>query len=250
MAIMAHPRRAPFVEELQAQLPEATVVWDQHDDRWETGRRALLAYQPDAEAHAVIQDDAIPCADFIAGLERITDAAQGHPIGLYIGSVRPHQNTVTPALRRAIHEGSPWLVAPGPYWGVGLVLPVADIDELVAWGDKKPEIKNYDRRIARFYETQGRDCWYTVPSLVDHRPVHENPSLVTGRVADRRAHSFLKGSPLDVDWTQPPTHLAESVVYRHKQTDERRRVVVGSQRQRRLQGSPRWEAFREEVPHG
>src|ERR1043166_7372284 len=45
IAIMAHPQRAPFVQELLERLdvtPE--VVWDRENNSWETGRRSLLAF--------------------------------------------------------------------------------------------------------------------------------------------------------------------------------------------------------------
>jgi hypothetical protein len=241
VAVMAHPSRSAFVETLVPELPGAEVVWDEKNDRWDTGRRSLLAYDPRASHHVVVQDDAILCRDFLGGVEAAAAVAGESPIGLYTGRVRPHQNTITPTVRRALAQGAPFMVAPGPYWGVALVIPTAHIDELVAWGDGNPTILNYDRRIAAWYEQQAVECWYTVPSLVDHRPVDENPSLISGRVGNRRAHRFCTGSALDIDWTRPPAHMNRTVVYRHRKTGEVRRVIEGSTRDRNLARTERWD---------
>lgn len=208
VALMCHPRRAGFVEELQRQLPEADVVWDRHDDRWETGTRSLVAADPAADFHLVVQDDAVLCRDLVAGAELAALSAGERPVSLYCGKVRPHAETITPAVKRARRMGSPWISTVGPYWGVGLVLPTAHIPEIVRWGDNHREIKNYDRRIDGFYREQGIDCWYTIPSLVNHRPVAENPSLVEGRTGNRTAHWFIgEDSPLDIDWSIDPIQV-------------------------------------------
>lgn len=204
-AIMAHPSREHFVAELAEQLPEAEIVWDRHNDRWETGARSLRAFDPAAEHHLVLQDDGVPCADLLTAAERAAKAAGERPVALYTGRVRPHQRTINPAVRQARTEGRPWIAAPGPYWGVGLVIPTAHIEELTWWGDNHAEISNYDRRIAAWYAEQEIDCWYTVPSLVNHRPVAENPSLVKGRTGNRTAHWFINGGdPLAIDWSGEP----------------------------------------------
>lgn len=206
VALMAHPRRQSFVDQQLPQLPGAELVLDRHDDRWETGRRALLAFDPAADYHCVVQDDAILCSDFLAGVERASKAAVDHPVGLYLGQARPHHAVVIPAVKRATEAGAPWIEMGGPWWGVAIALPTAQIPDLVRWGDRMAVIPNYDRRIATYYSKKLKiPCWYTVPSLVDHRPVAENPSMIAGRTGDRRAHCFLDtGSPLAIDWQKPP----------------------------------------------
>ena len=242
VAIMAHPTRRRFVGELADRLPEAVVVWDRENDRWETGSRSLLSFDSAADAHLVIQDDSLPCRDLVAGAMAAFKATDGErPIALYTGRVRPHRETVTPAVKRALRIGSPWLEMPGPWWGPGLVIPSAHIPELVEWGDRHPKIRNYDRRIEAFYQEQGIDCWYTVPSLVEHRPVEENPSLVKGRTGNRQAHSFIgERSPLNIDWTLPPVRLDSAAVFRHRHAGRTRTVQAGSAQYRALSRNPNW----------
>ena len=100
----------------------------------------------------------------------------------------------------------------------------------------------YDRRIARFFEIRGVDCWYTAPSLVNHRRVDENPSLVKGRTGNRQAYWFIgDASPLEIDWTKEPVRAAETVAFRHVRTNAVRNVLVNSPRFRRMSKSDVWE---------
>lgn len=206
VAVMGHPARQRFIDDLMPQLPGATLVLDTKNDRHDTGRRALLAGGR-AGHHLVVQDDAILCRDFLAGARLVAKAAGVRPVSLYTGNVRPHQHRVAPAVAQARRDGIPWLEMEGPWWGVAIILPTADIPELVQWYDERTGVANYDRRISRWYVSQGIKCLYTVPSLVDHRPVAENPSLVEARSGDRRAHYFIGGgdSPLEIDWLRKPT---------------------------------------------
>lgn len=210
VAVMGHPMRQHFIDALLRQLPDAAVVLDQRGDRWDTGRRSLLAFDPAATHHLVIQDDAIPCRDLVTVTERAVKAAGEHPVSLYTGKVRPHELTVTAAVIEARRRRTPWIAGRGPYWGVGLVIPTAHIPELVEFCDRLQAVRNYDRRIEAFYTRKRIDCWYTVPSLVDHRPVAENPSLVAGRTANRRAHTFLgRRSGTGIDWKREPVRIGE-----------------------------------------
>lgn len=241
VAIMAHPRREHFVRELQDALPEAVVVWDERNDRWDTGRRSLLAFDPEADYHVVIQDDAIPCRNLLAAARQIAPVAGERIVSFYTGKVRPHQYTITPAVHQARANKRPYIETWGPYWGPGLMLPTQHIPGLVEWGDRHPEIKNYDRRIEVYYRTKlARTCLYTVPSLVDHRRVAENPSLVPGRPGDRHAHWFIgEGDPLEVDWAGPPHPVGTFVTFTGPKGQELH-VRKHSARYRRLSKNKRW----------
>jgi hypothetical protein len=243
VALMGHPRRKRFIRKLQKQLPGAELVLDRENDRWETGRRSLLAFDSSATWHCVVQDDAVLCRDFAAGAELVARAAgTERPVGLYVGKVRPQRQTVGTVVKKAKATGAPWLEMKGPLWGVAIIIPTAHIPELVEWGDLHPEIKNYDRRIAAWYEKANVQCWYTLPSLVDHRPVDKNPSLIAGRTGNRRAQWFIgDDSPLEIDWTGAAVKIEGDVIFRHMQTGRRRAARAGSLRAQRFADSPRWE---------
>jgi hypothetical protein len=211
---MAHPRRAAFIPELQAALDRpSTVVWDDgSNSRWGTGRRALLAYDPDATHHLVLQDDAVIPRDLVAGLEAaLQHAPQDVPVCLYVGKVRPYKEMVTEYVKRA--RDASWLVMDRINWGVAIAFPTILIDELVAYCDTQT-IPNYDSRMSKWFEAKRIPVWYPFPSLVDHR---ESPSLVPGRGhAGRVAHRFIgaDASALDTDYSGAVLRLPNADAYR------------------------------------
>lgn len=253
--MMAHPSRRQFVAELQGQLGRPLdVVWDRKGDRWDTGRRAMLAHDPAADWHLVLQDDAVPCRDLIAGIERACGAATaaGHhgPIAFYAGCQRPAsvQVQAQTLIDQARRRGAAWMRMEGPWWGVAIALPVDQIADMLAWGDQRDEpaspdyIANYDKRISRYYASQGIDCWYSVPSLVDHREVSENPSLVPGRTGNRQAHLFhgADRSALDIDWDRHPEE-ASMATHRNTKTGNTIHVVAGTALAKAVEKSREWE---------
>lgn len=213
VAIMAHPRRAHFVDEMREKLPNAQVVWDRVGDRWETGRRAVLAFDPDASHHVVVQDDGLVCEDLVAGVEHLTTFVPDNPISLYTGKTRPFGQQVQRAVRKAKLRRLRWLKLDGLFWGVGVVLPVAVLQEMIRFHDlANVHLANYDSKMSYYFREIGLPVYYTQPSLVDHRDLADgNPSLVPGRWAKGRvAHEFIgEASPLDVDWNTGVMYLRQ-----------------------------------------
>jgi FkbM family methyltransferase len=195
--IMAHPLRQRFVAELIGALDgPATITWDRVNERWETGRRSLLAFDPDATHHLVLQDDAVVCRDVLAGARAAVAEQPDVPISLYLGKQRPHGAKFTQLMKIARDRGDRWISFGQLCWGVAIILPVELIGPIVAFGDQNPQIHNYDMRISRWLEQNRIEIRYTVPSLVDHRRQAESPSLISenGRPrtgANRVAHWFI-----------------------------------------------------------
>lgn len=201
VSIMAHSARSALVDDLveRLQIEPSRVTWDKESDRWDTGSRAWKNYDPDADWHVVIQDDAIVCRDLIAGfataLEYLPDECVA---SLYLGNNRPMRDRVRRIVYDAQHEGASWVRMRSLIWGVAMAAPVASIDEMLSSCEYVYH-PNYDTRIALHYEgTKQWPAYYTWPSLVDHRQV---PSLL-GHKGARQAHRFLgeTESALDVDW--------------------------------------------------
>jgi hypothetical protein len=207
-AIMAHPKRAALVELLHEELgaPDIPVVWDRKDDRWDTGRRSMLAYDPACSYHAVIQDDVIPALDLVAGLPKILERLpETAPLCGYVGTVRPAVTEIGHACREAERLRASFIRMHTLNWGPLIVVPTAAIEEMIRYCDPLREIANYDRRLSRYWELARREpIWYTWPAVVDHR---DGPSLVPGRNGAHRngggsrvARKFLAGSVLEANW--------------------------------------------------
>lgn len=180
---MAHPARGRLVTDLQRRLDRPVgVVWDEIGDRHDTGIRAVAAYDPACTHHLVLQDDALPCRYLLASIEQAMDfVPDGHPASFYIGAVRPFSGAIRETLAGAGRVS--WLRFPGPWWGPAVVLPTETIPRILEWWDT-PQAKRtqgFDMRLARWFNV---DCWYSWPSLVDHRG---DDSLVYGRTSRRHA---------------------------------------------------------------
>lgn len=208
VAIMAHPKRARYMEYLQSRMQQrATIVWDQKNDRWDTGRRSQLAYSADATHHLVVQDDAIlPRSGFLEAVEESLRYVPDNPISFYTGMVRPSAALVTSKVNQVKAAGLTWFMMQGPWWGVAVCTPTKLIPDMIKWGDMHPHIANYDLRMSKYYDTKRIRCYYSIPSLVSHRVGPEDPSLVPGRGSGRSrvAHEFI-GEDADartVKWTQ------------------------------------------------
>ena len=199
VAVMAHPKREAMVADLVDRLDRPTVVaWDRCGDRYDTGGRALDAADRSCTHHLVVQDDVVPCRDLVAGAERaLRWTPQDVPVSLYVGRVRPFRQRVERAVARA--DGASWITMAGIYWGPAVIVPTAVIDDVLEWWPTA-EVANYDRRLSRWFEERRLACWYTWPSLVEHRG---DESLVTGHTAGRRAHRFAGDgvSALELDWS-------------------------------------------------
>ena len=213
VVIMAHPKRKEQVDAVLAKLDrkDVPVIWDEKNDRWDTGRRSMLAYNPNCTHHLVLQDDILVPRKLIAGFRRALEHTPGDvPVCGYYGRYRPHKELVLETALEAEAAKASFITMHTLNWGPAIAVPTDIIPEMIAYCDPL-DIPNYDRRLSRYWEL-GRKMriWYTWPSLVDHA---DGPSLIPGRMGTDRserentrvAHKFvgLEASALDVDWTGP-----------------------------------------------
>lgn len=219
VAIMGHPTRQHLIDELVGSLDaEPVIVLDEKNNEWDTGRRAIEAFDPAARWHVVLQDDALVCRDLVAGLTRSplcdrplrvagTVIANEPPlnaaIGLYFGQAKPYNGRVARTARRADEVGASWITLPHLHWGVGVVLPVPLIEQILVLGDRT-HVLEYDRRLSTVFRKLGMPVWYTWPSLVDHRD--ERSLLRHDTEEHRRAHRFegTGWSALSTEWWGGP----------------------------------------------
>lgn len=204
VTVMAHEKRALWVPDLQSQLgPDCTITWDQINNRHDTGIRAIMSYDPDATHHLVVQDDAIVAENIVdILLDALRFVPDKSPVGLYYGSKGTVRSTHASAWHLAETNSAAWLARKGPIWGPGIVYPVSTIPGLHEFYVGS-QVENYDRRVMRFYQSIGADCFYSVPSLVDHR-TDGNPSLIGHDRGVRAARRFIgPRAGVEVDWSGP-----------------------------------------------
>jgi hypothetical protein len=200
VGIVCDPRRAETAHQLQRELNEQGVkprmTWDERRDEWETHARAWSVPVPARRTHRLIlQEDAVPCRDLVPGVERaLTSLPPNTIVSLYFGFHSAYRGPserhrrAKAAARRARQLEPAWIEAPGTWWGVAIVLPVAFIAPALEFCEGRPEV--YDTRLGRWIDHAGvGPVRYTWPSLVDHA---DEPSLAwPTQVAGRRAHEFI-----------------------------------------------------------
>ena len=195
VAIMAHPERRQWAEELHARFG-GTLFFDPGDGLIANARQSLAAYDPLASYHLVLQDDAIPAVDLIAALERCIPVVGRAPICLYTTG---RKNTtwgdrIRDRARDRAHDalsaGASWIRDWGPTWAVCVAHPVELLPAVLKRFDAQ-STRSDDVRLTEAYKAMGIPCWHSVPSLCDHRlspTIHWRGTVLQ---PDRWAGAFL-----------------------------------------------------------
>lgn len=169
IAVMAHESRAEFFPYLKEKLGDVPFFVDTKELKlgtWGNARRAWLAYDPSADYHVVIQDDAIICEGFKEKAERFIREYQWkgvHAFNFFYGN-RIGKNSER---WEGINTGR--IIKLRNAWGVAVCMETALIPEMVAECDKMEKIPQDDVRISRFLFSRRRKVVYPIPSLIDHR---------------------------------------------------------------------------------
>ena len=166
--VVAHPIRQEQAEKLAKEV-EATETWIDTSGlgEWDNHLRAWTQLSYSGATHAVVlQDDAIPVEGFREHAQRAATDRPNSMISLYIGTHRPRASEVVTAIVEADRQGASWLSADTLMWGVGVIVPVARIPEMLeaVEGCTYP----YDQRLGTWPKDLGEEVYYTWPSLVDH----------------------------------------------------------------------------------
>jgi hypothetical protein len=180
---MAVKERKHLVDQLLKYLGDVPVSYDEGFGIWENRKRAMLMYDKDSDFHCVLQDDAVPCANFYNEVKKIV--GENRATSLYFGN----RKNMLPLAQKAEKMGgieTDWLS-----WGVGIVLPTKIIPHLIEYWEKTTGYERHDdTRISKYLRHIGMKVYYPMPSLVDHR--HEVKSLMDSDegVKLRRAYKF------------------------------------------------------------
>jgi hypothetical protein len=182
LSIMAHPSRKERAEQLSKELGNIPISFDNGNGIWWNRKNAMSMYSPDDDFICVLQDDAIPCKDFINKLHEIVKDKKAY--SLYFGNRKATRQLAEKALKDGGVELT-WLS-----WGVAIVLPTNIIPELIKYGDKlKKYDKHDDTKISKYLKKIGMMIYFPMPSIVDH-DFHER-SLMQIDTGERKAYKFI-----------------------------------------------------------
>ncbi len=195
VSVMAHPSRERYFDYLRYRLGNVPFAVDTESEGvWPNCRRvwALGLERFAAPYHCVIQDDAVVCKDFYERAETVIRDAEREgrkanerfAINFYFGRRRK----LLEIGERSLKTGF-WLWR-NPCWGVALCLRREWIRPMLDYCERLDTPKD-DERIASFLRSKGVRTYFPVPSLVDHRPATETPSLVGDPGDSRVAYKFI-----------------------------------------------------------
>lgn len=182
---MAHPSREKFFPHLKQMLGNDVPFSIDFKSAgvWPNCRQAWRLFDPMAEYHVVVQDDAIVCENFLVRAQEVIEKSGGDKaISFYFGK----RGNMTEESAAALKRG--FALRPSPTWGVAICLRTEWIMSMLEYADKLSNPQD-DYRIAAFLKHKKIATYFPMPSLVDHRQ-HEK-SLVGDPGTGRCAYSFI-----------------------------------------------------------
>lgn len=206
VAIMAHPSRSRYAEELRATLGRSvTVVYDPEPDSernpWRCAREAWRR-TPDACTHRlVLQEDVIPCPRLLTHVRRALTAKPDRVASFFLGT----NATMTWRLMLvADARGAHWVQGFSAGWvpALALCIPQRLVQSLVDFQDGTRPVAD-DDVYGRWTREHGLPWYASIPSLVDHDD--DAPSLMRdpySRGSRVAACPIGETDPSGIDWTR------------------------------------------------
>lgn len=185
ISIMAHSSRAKYFPYLNRMLGDVKFSIDKAGQEigvWNNCKRAWGMYDPTADFHVVIQDDAIICENFKEIAERTIGHGDEYAYNFYFGNRQKYKGIATAGMEKG------FIISNWTSWGVAICLPTKLIPEMIAYCDKMKTLHD-DTRIARFLKHKKIKIFFPMPSLVDHRT--DEQSLVGDPSRGRKAWYFI-----------------------------------------------------------
>jgi hypothetical protein len=129
---------------------------------WPAFRDALTKIEVGADAHVVVQDDAIAVPGFWQAVDNILSALPGVPVCLY--------NAKKVLAEEAISQGKDWLRFDGDWTCVAGIYSVPLVWDFLTWEQQNvPESYLHDDgRWSIFCYLHGVVTWFPVRSLLEH----------------------------------------------------------------------------------
>lgn len=210
--VQSVPQRRELRQRLLEQLPPAVMIEDDGPppgNPWRGYQLCLSRFLKEDWTHAVIvQDDALVCQNFAAGVERIARLFPENPVCLFYPGLKMHSSRNR---QRAVTSGSSFfLLNRMDFMPVVSVLwPRACAEEIFSWSKNRkfpglrPPYRSDDAICGLWARFCKRDVYVVMPSLVQHPddvdPVKDGSHVAAyGADRGRVALSFHTGNALDV----------------------------------------------------
>lgn len=173
VGVVGHVDRANMVERLAGLVKPDIVSIDDGTLGCEGNHRAVWRHLANDYPHAhwavVLEDDALPVADFTPQLEAALRVAPTPIVSLYLGRLRPPKYQDAIAATAANDQGAHWFIANRLLHAVGVAIRTTMVDSMLAYTSKPlPSRRPIDEAITYWAQAAKMPVAYTWPSLVDH----------------------------------------------------------------------------------
>jgi hypothetical protein len=182
ISIMMYPLRAEFLPYLKSKLGDVPVAMDNGVGLIANCRNAWTMYDPTADYHVVIQDDAIVCDDFYNRAIEYLKKANGLPVSFFYAQSRFYKKF------QKEREETGAICHKALYGGVAICLPVKLIEPMLLHYDKDYVMMD-DHRIGRFLLNNKIDIYCPFPCLIDHRV--GNMSICNRAISKTQASEYI-----------------------------------------------------------
>ena len=169
---------------------------------WWNYKQALAHRHPRSTHHLVLQDDMLPCKNFIPALHKILYLKQAEIIHIFASNNAVHE---------ALAQDKHWYTQTDGSWGGSIILPRHKFD-WVDWADEylNDFSKNCDdQRFDHYVMCHRFKIWSVAPSLIEH--IGYDKSLIGNSPKKWRLSKKYIGddNPLEIDWTKGLTDPVE-----------------------------------------
>lgn len=162
---------------------------------WWNCKQAWNHRPDDSTHHYVLQDDMLPCKNFIPALYRILELKPEDIIHLFASNLAIHQ---------ALSEDKHWYTQIDGSWGGAILLPRKHFS-WIDWADEyliNFSDKSDDTRFDHYVACNQLKIWSVAPSLIEH--IGYDKSLIGNSPKKWRLSRKYIGDqdPLDLDWSK------------------------------------------------
>jgi hypothetical protein len=201
-AIINHPARQREAQTLFLRLNEESpghvyCCPPELPSVWAAAKWCWKSIPAEATHLLVLQEDILPCRDFIAGMKA---AVAIKPDSI----ISPYCSHNEARIARVGQAGGSWLPLTGSTWGQGILMPRALIRqflefEYAVFDDSFP---HDDTRVSIFSAVTGNPNWVIIPNLIQH--THPKASILKYNNAGKVSSTFIgaEESALQVDFTR------------------------------------------------
>lgn len=150
------------LEALGSDVAVEVVIDYKTEGIWQTAMKAWRSYGTDATHHLVLQDDIIPCKNFLVRLPEIIHHLPNDASVSFCDKL--------PLMHYAKQKKKSWVLSGKVRHAQALLQPVSQIENFIQWSEWniRPSYYHDDGRLEMYLHTFNKLMWHTVPSLVSH----------------------------------------------------------------------------------